>query len=77
MCPRGTYSFNFSTPRVLAENWQTPQQKLQLSRGFHSSARKMTHYERLGIRPPSDPKEIKLAYLKRAKASHPGTLAIE
>jgi curved DNA-binding protein CbpA len=37
----------------------------------------MTHYERLGLRPPSDPKEIKLAYLKRAKACHPGTLAIE
>jgi hypothetical protein len=77
MCPRGGYSFNFSTPRVFAEQWQTSQQKQQIARGLHRSARNMTHYERLGIRPPSDPKEIKLAYLKRAKASHPGTLAIE
>jgi DnaJ-class molecular chaperone len=68
MCPRGGYSFNFSRPRVFAE---------KLARGVHSSARNMTHYERLGLRPPSDPKEIKLAYLKRAKACHPGTLAIE
>jgi DnaJ-class molecular chaperone len=72
MCPRGSYSFKFLTPRIFAEQWQTPQQKQQLARGFHSSARNMTHYERLGIRPPSDPKEIKLAYLKRAKACHPG-----
>jgi hypothetical protein len=36
-----------------------------------SSARNLTHYERLGIRPPSHTKEIKLAYLERAKACHP------
>ena len=30
-----------------------------------------SHYERLGIMPPSTPKEIKTAYLKRAKECHP------
>lgn len=31
----------------------------------------MTHYERLGISPPSEPKEIKMAYFKKAKECHP------
>ena len=39
-----------------------------LTRGASNS---MNHYERLGIRPPSDPKEIKVAYLKKAKECHP------
>ena len=36
-----------------------------------SAHRNITHYDRLGIRPPSDPKTIKSSYLKRAKECHP------
>jgi len=36
-----------------------------------SQRRWMTHYERLGIEPPSDPKEIKQAYFQKAKKCHP------
>lgn len=35
------------------------------------SIRTITHYERLGITPPSNEKDIKLAYFKRAKECHP------
>ena len=35
------------------------------------SIRTITHYERLKIKPPSNEKEIKLAYFQRAKESHP------
>ena len=36
-----------------------------------SAHRNITHYDRLGIRPPSDPTTIKSSYLKRAKECHP------
>lgn len=37
----------------------------------YSGMRTITHYERLRIDPPSNAKEIKLAYFKRAKECHP------
>jgi len=43
----------------------------RLSGGRRRWIRSVTYYERLGLKPPSDPREIKMAYFKRAKECHP------
>jgi len=55
--------------RLVVCSSQSPLLHGYLSR--RGSIRTITHYERLGITPPSNEKEIKLAYFKRAKECHP------
>lgn len=41
------------------------------SNPFAGSRRWLTHYERLGLQPPSNAKDIKTAYFQKAKDCHP------
>lgn len=51
--------------------WDSPRLRGSNANFKHSQIRFITHYERLGITPPSNAKEIKLAYFKKAKGCHP------
>jgi len=67
----GVTGARYPQQNVGALGWWQARRKADEYRQFPVRSMHSTHYARLGICPPSNAKEIKLAYLKQAKECHP------